>query len=141
MIQGDQEVHFTYGEVHKYAGRIGSFLLKSGVRPGDRVLLISENRPEWGIAYFGILRSGATAVPVDPELSEAEVINLASTSQAVCCLISEQAARTLPGLFRALGEANPPRYIPWRKRWKETARLREESVRSERVPPPMLLPR
>ena len=111
MIQGDQEVHFTYGEVHKYAGRIGSFLLKSGVRPGDRVLLISENRPEWGIAYFGILRSGATAVPVDPELSEAEVINLARTSQAVCCLISEQSARTLPGLFRALGEANLPTQV------------------------------
>ena len=106
MVQGDQEVHFTYGEVHKYAGRIGSFLLKSGIRAGDRVLLISENRPEWGIAYFGILRSGATAVPVDPELPQAEVINIVRTSQAACCLISEQAARSLPGLFRALGEAN-----------------------------------
>jgi long-chain acyl-CoA synthetase len=105
MVTGDGEERFTFGEVHRFAGRIGSFLLRSGVEGGDRVVLLSENRPEWAMSYFGILRAGATAVPVDPELSEAEVVNLARKAEASACLISEQAARSLPGLFRAFTEA------------------------------------
>ncbi len=46
------------------------------------VMLMSENRPEWGMAFFGILRAGATAVPVDPELTEAEVVNIAKRAEA-----------------------------------------------------------
>ncbi|MBX7115064.1 MAG: AMP-binding protein [Myxococcaceae bacterium] len=105
MIEGDQETRFTFGEVHRYAGRVGSFLLRAGVKPQDRVLLISENRPEWGMAFFGILRAGATAVPVDPELTEAEVVNVAKRAKATVCLISEQAAHDLPNLHRLLAEA------------------------------------
>jgi long-chain acyl-CoA synthetase len=105
MVEGDKEERFTYGEVHRYAARVGSFLLRSGVKTGDRVLLVSENRPEWGMSYFGVLRAGATAVPVDPELSQAEVVNIARRAKAAVCLVSEESARSLPGLFRALAEA------------------------------------
>src|SRR5262249_57634577 len=63
-VADEREERFTYGEVHRWAARVGSFLLRSGVKRGDRVLLISENRPEWPISYFGILRAGATVVPV-----------------------------------------------------------------------------
>ncbi|HZA49301.1 MAG TPA: SDR family oxidoreductase, partial [Myxococcaceae bacterium] len=66
MVEGEREERLTYGDVHRYAARVGSFLLAGGVSRGDRVMLISENRPEWGIVYFGILRAGATVVPVDP---------------------------------------------------------------------------
>jgi len=105
MVQGEREERFTYGEIHRYAGRVGSFLMRSGVRQGDRVLLISENRPEWAMGYFGILRAGATAVPVDPELSEPEVVNLAQKAKAIACLISEKSAQSLTGLFRAFAQA------------------------------------
>ena len=37
-----------------------------GVKKGDRVVLAAKNHPDWAIAYFGIVRAGATAVPVDP---------------------------------------------------------------------------
>jgi long-chain acyl-CoA synthetase len=39
-----------------------------GVCKGDRVALSAHNHPNWAIAYFGIVRAGATAVPVDPSL-------------------------------------------------------------------------
>src|SRR5262249_5897151 len=41
-VEGDREVRFTYGELDRYAARVGSFLLRSGVKPQDRVLLASE---------------------------------------------------------------------------------------------------
>jgi long-chain acyl-CoA synthetase len=104
-VEGDREERFTYGQVDRYSARVASFLARAGARPGQRVLLISENRPEWGISYFGILRSGATAVPVDPELSEQEVVSFARRAEAVACLISEETASSMPGLFKALAEA------------------------------------
>jgi len=101
-VEDEREERFTYGEVHRWAARVGSFLLRSGVKPGDRVLLISENRPEWPIAYFGILRAGATVVPVDPASSESEVVNIVRRSQARVLLLSEDAAQDLAGLWRTL---------------------------------------
>ena len=102
MVSDEREERLTYSEVHRYAGRVGSFLLKEGVKAGDRVMLVSENRPEWPTCYFGILRAGATVVPVDPALSEAELVNIARRAEARVCLISEQAAEDCPGLVRAL---------------------------------------
>ena len=39
-------------------------LLQWGIRKGDRVAILSENRPEWSIADFAILLLGAVTVPV-----------------------------------------------------------------------------
>ena len=40
-----------------------------GVRPGDRVALICETRPEWLVADLGILTIGAVTVPIYPTLT------------------------------------------------------------------------
>ncbi|MFA5109917.1 MAG: AMP-binding protein, partial [Desulfobaccales bacterium] len=45
-----------------------------GVKPGDRVAILLENRPEWPLSYFGSLLAGAVAVPLDP-VSRWEHIN------------------------------------------------------------------
>ncbi|MDY7229129.1 AMP-binding protein [Hyalangium rubrum] len=109
MFSDEREERFTYGEAHRYASRVGSALLRSGVKHGDRVLLVSENRPEWAISYFGILRAGATVVPVDPALTEAEVVNISRRAEAKALLISEQASEEFPGLITALqGGEKPP---------------------------------
>src|SRR6266566_4018797 len=39
-----------------------------GVKPGDRVAILSENRPEWAMSDFGILCNAAITVPVYPTL-------------------------------------------------------------------------
>lgn len=57
-----------------------------GVRPGDRVVLSGENQPAWPIAYFGILRAGAVAVPVDPALEEKQLANVIRSSGAKVAL-------------------------------------------------------
>ncbi|ATB31617.1 AMP-binding protein [Melittangium boletus] len=101
----EKEERFTYGEVNRYANRVGSYLMKEGVKRNERVMILSENRPEWPISYFGILRAGGTAVPVDPSLNEAEVVNIARRSEAKVLLLSEDAAAELPHLATALTQA------------------------------------
>jgi long-chain acyl-CoA synthetase len=105
LVEGEREERFTYGETARWVARVGSFLVRAGVSPGARVLLVSENRPEWAFAYFGILKASATVVPVDAVSSEAEVVNITRRSEARAVLLSEEAARDLPGLWRALAEA------------------------------------
>ena len=105
LVEGDRTERFTYGEMARWTARVGSFLVRSGVAPGARVLLVSENRPEWAFAYFGILKAGATVVPVDAESSAAEVVNIARRAEARAVLLSEEAARELAGLWRALADS------------------------------------
>ncbi len=57
-----------------------------GVRPGDRVVLAGLNQPAWPIAYFGILRAGAVAVPVDPGIEGAPLANIVRSSGAKVAL-------------------------------------------------------
>jgi len=65
-----------------------ALLEREGVRPGDRVAIQSENRPEWGPAYLGILEAGAVAVPIDVQLGEGEVGELLAASGATHAVAS-----------------------------------------------------
>jgi long-chain acyl-CoA synthetase len=63
----------TYAEVARQARALAAALIEAGVAPRDRVALVSENRPEWSVAYFAVAASGATAVPLDVQLSDGEL--------------------------------------------------------------------
>lgn len=51
-------------------------LARNDVRKGDRVAIISENRPEWCASYIAAVGCGAVAVPVDLQLGSSEIRNL-----------------------------------------------------------------
>src|SRR5439155_533740 len=97
-ISRSRDDRVTYEELGTFSDRAARRLLHEGVSGGDRVLLLSENRPEWPMAYFGILKAGATAAPLDAQMSAAEIQNCAQAA----------GARVLIGSPRALdrlGEA------------------------------------
>ncbi len=73
---------FTFRDVRKAAFAAAARLEAEGVAEGDRVLLVSEGRPEWGMAYFGGILAGAVMVPVDIDLSPKEIANIARTAGA-----------------------------------------------------------
>jgi long-chain acyl-CoA synthetase len=63
----------TYKE---FQGRILSLaarMMNQGVSKGDHVAILAENSHNWGTAYFAIIRLGAVAVPILPDLPEADV--------------------------------------------------------------------
>ena len=55
--------------LRELATRVAGFLASQGIKHGDRVMLVSSNAPEWGMSYFGVLKTGATCIPCDPESS------------------------------------------------------------------------
>jgi long-chain acyl-CoA synthetase len=71
-----------------------------GLAAGGRVLLVAESSPEWGIAYFAAMFSGATVVPLDPQLSVSDMRVIASRTQArvwlVCHSVAVRVREELP---------------------------------------------
>jgi long-chain acyl-CoA synthetase len=66
----------TYGDVARQARSLAAAFVRAGLVPGDRVALVSENRPEWAVAYFAVVAAGGTVVPLDVQLGDAEVANV-----------------------------------------------------------------
>ena len=72
--------------------RRASFGLKAiGIQRGDRVAILSENRPEWAIADFACLTSGVTDVPLYPSLPTEQLRYPLRDSGAVAIFVSTEA--------------------------------------------------
>jgi long-chain acyl-CoA synthetase len=86
-------------------------LLDLGVRPGDRVAILSENRPEWAVADYACLAACCTDVPIYPTLPAKQAEYILRDSGAVAVLVSteaqlekvRQARGQLPGLRHVIG--------------------------------------
>ena len=70
-------------------------LTELGVSPGDRVAIISENRPEWAIADFACLTAGIADVPIYPTLPAEQIPYILNDSGSVLvfCSNEEQTAK------------------------------------------------
>jgi len=83
---------YTYEDVYELTMRAAGFFAKNGIGSGSRVILFSNNMPEWGMAYFGILKTGATAIPIDPASTVDEIIAFAKAGEASAIVLSPKLA-------------------------------------------------
>ena len=105
LRHADGFARVTYAELRDRARVTAATLVGVGIQPGDRVLLSGRNHPDWVVAYFGILLAGAVAVPVDPELTPAEITNIARTASISAAVLDAAA-------WEQFGEALEPRNAP-----------------------------
>ena len=90
----------SYAEVQRLSWVIGQALARSGIRPGDKVAVLSANDPVAFSCVFGIARAGAVWCPVNPRNEAAENRELLD--------LFDCAAPDLPGGVRAAGRADSP---------------------------------
>lgn len=76
------ETPLTYNEVWARVVQISQLLTERGVSKGDRVAILGENSPNWGISYFAVVRIGAAAVPILPDFPEADTRHILSDCEA-----------------------------------------------------------
>ncbi|HVA79713.1 MAG TPA: AMP-binding protein, partial [Candidatus Binataceae bacterium] len=93
-----ERVTTSYRELRDKAHRAALLLARRGVKAGDRVLLISENSPDWVLGYFAILCAGAIAAPLDHLISAEELV-------PICNIAEPRAALRSGGVARRLGDA------------------------------------
>ena len=71
IVIGDTRM--SYAEVNSFANMVAGLLVARGIEPGDKVALTCPNLPYFTIIYFGILKAGATVVPLNVLLKAREV--------------------------------------------------------------------
>jgi len=81
----------SYRQLRARAMAVSVRLSQAGVQPGDRVLLSGKNHPDWPIAWFGIIRAGAVAVPLDPGLDEDAVRVIVDSAQPAAAVLDDAA--------------------------------------------------
>ena len=96
---------YTYEDVNELTLRAAGFFAKSGIANGSRVILFSNNMPEWGMTYFGILKTGATAIPIDPASTVEEIVAFAKAGEASAIVVSPKLANENPEISEKLTEA------------------------------------
>ncbi|TKB08234.1 AMP-binding protein [Desulforhopalus sp. IMCC35007] len=84
------EEPLTYGTFHKRIYALAARLQKEGIRKGDHIAILSENSHNWGIAYLAIVRVGAIAVPILPDLPESDVHHILNEMQVKALFITQK---------------------------------------------------
>ncbi len=89
-----------YGEFHQKSLEVAALLKERGIKKGDRVAILADNSPQWGMAYFGIVRLGAIAVPILPDFPEADVKHILNEAGAKIIFTTQ---RQLENLYELPG--------------------------------------
>jgi long-chain acyl-CoA synthetase len=94
------ETPYTYKEFGEQVHLCSDVLRDRGVQPGDRVAIIGESSPHWGIAYFAVTTMGCTAVPVLPDFHASEMHHILRHSECRAVFVSERSAAKLDDFDR-----------------------------------------
>jgi long-chain acyl-CoA synthetase len=100
MKSGDGYERYTYRSLVTSIASAAASLSELGIAKGDRLILLSENRPEWMMAYLSTAALGAVIVPLDAQLTEKEIALLIANSEAKAAFVS---SGTIPKLPRSHG--------------------------------------
>lgn len=121
---------YTFDDVKELTYRAAGFLAEKDIKQNDRVILFSNNMPEWGISYFGILKTGATAIPIDPASSIDEIIAFAKAGEASAIMISPKLADENSDLAERLKAANLSLNV---FNFDEVFEMHSETVEADRI--------
>jgi long-chain acyl-CoA synthetase len=122
---------YTYANLRELATRAAAFFVSHKIGSGNRVMLFSHNAPEWGMTYFGVLKAGATCIPVDPESSTKEVVTFARAGEASGIVISSKLKEEHFDLPEKLKVAGLEAVKVWT--FEEVFELSDEKTEDERI--------
>ena len=132
---GDAWKVHTWADMKRDAIAVASALIEAGVRQGDRVIIMSENRLEWLFCDFGIQTAGAVTVPIYPATSPDAIAKIIKNSGAVIAIASDsELAADLPvgGSLRKVVTMDSD-VATWTRR--RPAQLAEIATRLSKVKP------
>ncbi len=93
ILMGDRQVSFA--RLHEDSNRVAHALISMGVSKGDRVAMMQASNPEFVIIFFGIMKAGAIAVPLDSRYIADELDRLFSDCRPEALVIENPPLESL----------------------------------------------
>jgi long-chain acyl-CoA synthetase len=86
----DAEGGYTYGEFTIKCEAISKRLTQFGIGAGDKVAILSQNMPNWTVAFFSTVPFGRISIPILPDCSENEITNILNHSESKVLFVSKR---------------------------------------------------
>ena len=83
LVHAESGVRYTYDLLSQEIDRVARGFISRGMARGDKVAIWSPNTSQWLIAWLGLVKIGAVAVPVDPDASRDMLFYILEQSE--CC--------------------------------------------------------
>jgi long-chain acyl-CoA synthetase len=103
LCNAGEDHGLSYKSLFVHSVSVGQRLRTFGIRPGDRIAILSESRPEWAPACFGSWLAGAVVVPLDPRATPQESEVLLRDSGARHLFASQECLARAEELAKPLG--------------------------------------
>ncbi|HOX85285.1 MAG TPA: AMP-binding protein [bacterium] len=95
----------TFAQVQEKSRRLSSLLLARGIKPGDRVAIISDNCPEWVIAYISLTTVGIVAVPILTGFPDMDTRHIIRNAECIAAFVTNKYVSKLEGLQQSTLQA------------------------------------
>ena len=92
----------TWKVFNEKANRMANLLIKRGIKKGDKVAILLMNCLEWLPIYFGILKSGAVAVPLNFRYTAEEIKYCLDLSDAVALVFGPEFISRMEDIYKQL---------------------------------------
>jgi acyl-CoA synthetase (AMP-forming)/AMP-acid ligase II len=99
---GEYRLDMTWKVFNEKANRMANLLIKRGIKKGDKVAILLMNCLEWLPIYFGILKSGAVAVPLNFRYTAEEIKYCLDLSDAVALVFGPEFISRMEDIYKQL---------------------------------------
>jgi len=90
---------YTYKDVNILSRKIAAFLTLHNITKGDKVALLSENKPNWGVVFFSLSWIGAVAVPILTDFHTDEILKILKHSESKAIFVSGKQREKLSAIM------------------------------------------
>lgn len=97
---GNDNEQYTYRDLDRASGQLATGFIKLGLKPGDRVAVLCESRPRWGVVFFATLRAAAIVLPLDTRQNASELAHILDDARPNFLLVCRGQEKTAAELLR-----------------------------------------
>lgn len=139
-----RDQRWNYLELYEISMRVAAGLKSKGIQPGDRVILLLKNSPEFAFTVFALSHLGAIAVPINFLLKPEEILFICSDTGAVAVVTQSAFLETVQivqtkysGLRTVIAASdeisNDPQMVPYSSLMNAEHKIEETKISDDRT--------